>query len=144
MSNDIALKLKFTNHELQITNHEPRITNNDILELYSISKDNDKQKFLGGVKKNERLQLGPINIGYFGTQTLTGLQFKSNPGGILIYPGLFLIISGVLIAFGSRRQIWATINTTNNKIIIGGSSDRAKRKFFEEFEKLISDISLKK
>ena len=81
-----------------------------------------------------------MNIGYFGTQTLTGLQFKSNPGSVLIYPGFFFIILGVLIAFGSRKQIWALVNETNNKIVIGGNSDRAKRKFFQEFEELIAKL----
>jgi cytochrome c biogenesis protein ResB len=111
---------------------------NDILELYSISNDGSKQKYLGKVEKNKKLQLGPMNIGYFGTQTLTGLQFKSNPGSILIYPGLFFIILGVFIAFGSRKQIWARVNESNNKIVIGGNSDRSKRKFFQEFEEIIS------
>ena len=80
-----------------------------------------------------------MNIGYFGTQTLTGLQFKSNPGSILIYPGLFFIIAGVFIAFGSRKQIWAAVNESN-KIVIGGNSDRAKGKFFQEFEEIVSKI----
>ncbi len=111
----------------------------DVLELYSISNDGSKQKYLGRVEKNKKLQLGPMNIGYFGTQTLTGLQFKSNPGSILIYPGLFFIIAGVFIAFGSRKQIWAAVNESN-KIVIGGNSDRAKGKFFQEFEEIVSKI----
>ena len=129
LSDEIGLKLKIENEK-----------NTDRLEIYSFSAD--KQKYLGSVKKDEKLQLGPINIGYFGTQTLTGLQFKSNPGGYLIYPGLFFIICGVFIAFGSKRQIWVQIDKVNNKIVIGGNSDRSKGKFFEEFEKLISELSL--
>ena len=98
------------------------------------------EKFLGKITKNQKLQLGPINIGYYGTQTLTGLQFKSNPGSFLIYPGLFFIIMGVFIAFGSRKQIWAALNENNNKMVIGGNSDRAKGKFFQEFEELVSKL----
>ncbi len=128
LGEDVGLKLKVIQND----------STEDILELYSISNDGVKQKYLGKVEKNKKLQLGPMNIGYFGTQTLTGLQFKSNPGSILIYPGLFFIILGVLIAFGSRKQIWARVNESNNKIVIGGNSDRAKRKFFQEFEELVS------
>lgn len=117
-----------------------KVVENDILELYSVSANSTKQKYLGKVEKGKKLQLGPLSIGYSGTQTLTGLQFKSNPGGILIYPGLFFMIFGVLIAFGSRKQIWAQINESNTKIIIGGNSDRAKGSFFQEFEKLISKL----
>ncbi len=116
-----------------------KVANPNILEIYSIFTENDfKEKFLGKVEKGKHIQLGPINIGYIGTQTLTGLQFKSNPGDLLIYPGLLFIISGVFIAFGSRKQIWAAINKTSNKIVIGGNADRAKGKFFQEFEEMVS------
>ena len=128
LGEDVGLKLKI------------KANSQDILELYSIASDGSKQKYLGEVEKGKKLQLGPMNIGYFGTQTLTGLQFKSNPGGVLIYPGLFFIILGVLIAFGSRKQIWATVNENDNKIVIGGNSDRAKGKFFQEFEELVSKL----
>ena len=137
LSNNLGLKLKVAQKQ-----------DSDILELYSVSVNNAvgkiKQKFLGLVNKDQKIQLGPINIGYFGTQTLTGLQFKSNPGGSLIYPGLFFIISGVFIAFGSKKQIWAHLCTDDNKIVIGGNSDRAKGKFFEEFEELITELVNKK
>ena len=128
LGEDVGLKLKV------------KANSQDILELYSIASDGSKQKYLGEVEKGKKLQLGPMNIGYFGTQTLTGLQFKSNPGGVLIYPGLFFIILGVLIAFGSRKQIWATVNENDNKIVIGGNADRAKGKFFQEFEELVSKL----
>lgn len=134
LSEDIGLKLKV------IQNSKEK----DILELYSIANDGSKEKYLGEVEKNKKLQFGPMNIGYFGTQTLTGLQFKSNPGGILIYPGMFFIIAGVFIAFGSRKQIWAAINENNNRIVIGGNADRSKGKFFQEFEELISKLALSK
>ena len=134
LSNDVGLKLKIV--------QEQNNKDSDVLELYSVSVgENAREKFLGKISVNKKLQLGPMNIGYFGTQTLTGLQFKSNPGSCLIYPGLFFIISGVLVAFGSRKQIWAQVDAHSNKIIIGGNSDRAKGKFFEEFEKLISEVS---
>lgn len=135
LSNDIGLKLKPVKDS----------KSSDILELYSIALDKtDFEKFLGSVGRGKTIKVGPINIGYIGTKTFTGLQFKSNPGDILIYPGLFFIILGVFIAFGSKKQIWATINSTNTKIVIGGNADRAKGKFFEEFENLILEISANK
>ena len=136
LSDDVGLKLKVVQASNDI---QPLDPSSDVLELYSISAS--RQKFLGSVKKGNRLQLGPINIGYFGTQTLTGLQFKSNPGSFLIYPGLFFIVCGVFISFGSRKQIWVRMNVISNKIMIGGNSDRAKGKFFEEFENLVSEFS---
>ncbi|MBI2995191.1 MAG: cytochrome c biogenesis protein ResB [Candidatus Melainabacteria bacterium] len=128
LSNDVGLKLKI---------------NQDTLELYSVSFIKDSQKFLGKVKKGKSLHIGPMNIGFHGVETLTGLQFKSNPGNLLIYPGLLLIICGVFIAFGLKKQVWARIDRSdekNNKTIIDGISDRTSGKFFEEFEKAISGI----
>lgn len=130
LSDDVGLKLKVAQN-----------LTSDMLELYSVSRENMRQKHIGSVKVNQKLQLGPININYLGTQTLTGLQFKSNPGWFLICPALFFIVAGVFIAFGTRRQIWALVNSSNNKIIIGGDSDRHRGKFYEEFEKLILDFS---
>ncbi len=140
LSNDLALKLKIKQTQDRI-NPASQHSKRDVLELYSIlNGEKIIEKFIGEIKKNEKFQLGPINITYMGTQTLTGLQFKSNPGSFLIYPGLFFIIFGVLIAFGSKKQIWASVSTSN-KIVIGGNSDRAKGKFFQEFENLIKELS---
>ena len=142
LGKDVGLKLvpRISSSVNRNSSDDTRYTIHDILELYSISSDGSKQKYLGKVEKDKKLQLGPMSIGYFGTQTLTGLQFKSNPGSVLIYPGLFFIILGVFIAFGSRKQIWALVSETNNKIVIGGNADRAKGKFFQEFEELISKL----
>ena len=118
--------------------------NNSEMKLFAVmfdSKDSPViEKLLGKMTKNSRANVGPMIVQYYGTTTLTGLQFKSNPGSLLIYPGLAFIIAGVFIAFGSKRQIWAFINPNENKLVIGGISDRAKGKFYEEFESLVHDI----
>ncbi len=132
LNEEVGLKLKI----VQMGN----ATHKDALEIYSVSSNNTKGKYLGKVERDKKIQLGPLNIGYLGSETLTGLQFKSNPGGALIYPGLFFIIAGVFIAFGSKKQIWAIINASNNAIIIGGNADRAKGKFFEEFENIVKEF----
>lgn len=140
LNDDVGLKLRVIENKISSTGIQNLSSN--YLELYSIFRSGHiKEKYLGKVEVNMNLQLGPINIGYFGMQTLTGLQFKSNPGNFLVYPGLVLIIIGVFVAFGSRRQIWAMLSNDGNKIVIGGNADRAKGKFFEEFEKIISELS---
>jgi len=138
LSSDIGLKLK-PSRDAPV-GRLPK----DVLQIYSVSLGNDNfSKLISTVEKGKNTKLGPISIGYSGTQTLTGLQFKSNPGTLLMYPGFIFMILGVLIAFGSKKRIWATINPISNKIIIGGSADRSKGKFFEEFEKIISQLSQK-
>ena len=150
LSNDIALKLKVAqdNDKLIIKAKNTKDENkrvNDSLEIYSIlltkNKRDIKEKYLGKIIKGNNLQVGPLNIGYFGANTVSGLQFKSNPGDLLIYPSVILIIIGVFIAFGSKRQIWAAQNLLEQKIFIGGISDRAKVFFNREFEKIIREIT---
>ena len=143
LSDDVGLKLKVSSQ-----NNEPLIKqvaykpqdDKDVLELYSITVDGSKEKYLGKVNKNDNIQIGPINIGYLGSETMTGLQFKSNPGGLLIYPGLFFLVLGVFMSFGSRKQLWAC-KLNNESIVIGGTADRARGKFNEEFELMVSKIA---
>lgn len=140
LSNDIGLKLKVLKQPDKNAQLKP-----DTLEVYSVLvKDQNKfdEKLIGTVEKNNKLNVGPINITYLGTQTLTGLQFKSNPGDLMIYPGLIFMMLGVLIAFGSKKQIWATYSPSN-KILIGGKSDRAPSDFLNEFEKFIAEVNSK-
>ena len=132
LSNDVGLKFV-----LQETMNQNKPE--DFLKIYSVNSDVTKEKFLGKIPENSDLQVGPIKIGFLGVEKMTGLQFKSDPGSVLIYPALFLIVLGVFISFGSRKQIWAYL-TNNNKMIAAGESDRAKRKFFGEFENLIKDL----
>lgn len=144
LSNDVGLKLKINTDGSSPIEHVSLKNIKDILEVYSVwvgnSQEPPMEKYLGSIEKGRKLQIGPLKISYFGSQTLTGLQFKSNPGDLLIYPAVFFIIIGVLIAFGSKRQIWAILDSENEHIVIGGTADRAKQRFFEEFENLISKL----
>ena len=119
------------------------VTNNNALQVYTyIQEENTdlKEKYIGDIEPGKNIQIGPLNIGYFGTSTLTGLQFKSNPGDYFIYPAIFFIFLGVIIAFGSRKQIWAMVSSDKSKIIIGGNADRAKGRFFQEFEEIVKSV----
>ena len=116
------------------------ITRNNLLEIYTYIQDKNNtltEKYIEKIEPGKNIQIGPLNIGYFGTSTLTGLQFKSNPGDYFIYPAIFFIFLGVVIAFGSRKQIWAMTSSDKSKIIIGGNADRAKGRFFQEFEEIV-------
>ena len=130
ITNEIGLKFKLV-----------KKLNKSLLEIYSVLIKNPlKEKYLDKVFINQNIKLGPINIGFYGTEKMTGLQFKSNPGDFLIYPGLFFIICGVFIAFGSKKQIWAIQEKDTNKVIAGGNADRSKANFSKEFENLISEL----
>lgn len=117
-------------------------TNNDSLKIHTYTENNNtlKEKYIGEIGTGKNLQIGMLNIGFFGTSILTGLQFKFNPGDYFIYPAIVFIFLGVIIAFGSRKQIWAMVSSDKTKIIIGGNADRAKGRFFHEFEEIIKEL----
>lgn len=130
LSQDLGLKLKVLEQN-----------NIDILEVSSLFFDTKfEEKLIGKINKNESLKIGPINLTYHGSSTLTGLQFKSNPGDILLYPGVFLMMLGVLIAFGSKKNLWLIKDENSNKILIGGFADRMQNEFIKEFKILINDL----
>lgn len=132
LSQDIALKFKVDK------------LNDGLLKVSSILREKDNsgvEKYIGTLKKGERVQLGPLDIQYFGFNTITGLQFKSNPGDSIIYLSIIFIFIGVFIAFGSKKQIWASFDPGNNKLVIGGSADRAKGEFYKEFEGIVQELS---
>ena len=54
----------------------------------------------------------------------TGLQIKSDPGIILIYIGFGILMISTLLSYLSYTQFWLSQN--KNKLLIGGSTNRAK------------------
>ena len=65
----------------------------------------------------------------------TGLQIKTDPGIPVIYIGFFFLMVSTLISYINYSQIW--IIQKNQKIFIGGNTNRAIFEFELEFFKFI-------
>jgi cytochrome c biogenesis protein len=65
----------------------------------------------------------------------TGLQIKTDPGIPIIYLGFFFLMISTLISYITYSQIW--IIQKNQKIFIGGNTNRAIFEFELEFFKFI-------
>lgn len=105
----------------------------DNLEGYC-SIYNETGQFLGNVELNETVNLKQ-SITLLEIISSTGLQIKIDPGIPIIYLGfLFLMISS-LISYITYSQIW--IIQKNQKIFIGGNTNRAIFEFELEFFKFI-------
>jgi cytochrome c biogenesis protein len=65
----------------------------------------------------------------------TGLQIKTDLGIPIIYTGFFLLMLSTLVSYITYSQIW--IIEKQNKLFIGGTTNRAIFDFELEFFKFI-------
>jgi len=106
----------------------------DNLEGYC-SIYNETGKFLGNIELNESLNIKqPIFLCEIISST--GLQIKTDPGIPIIYSGFFFLMVSTLISYITYSQIW--IIQRNQKIFIGGTTNRAVFDFELEFLKFIN------
>ena len=95
---------------------------------------NEIGKFLGNIELNESLNF-QNSISLLEIINSTGLQIKIDPGIPLIYIGFFFLMISTLISYITYSQIW--IIQKNQKIFIGGNTNRAIFEFELEFFKFI-------
>jgi cytochrome c biogenesis protein len=105
----------------------------DNLEGYC-SLYNESGTFLGNIEVNETFYLKqPLT--FLEIISSTGLQIKSDPGIPLIYIGFFFLMLSTLLSYISYSQIWMI--QKNQKLFIGGTTNRALFNFELEFFKFI-------
>ena len=105
----------------------------DNLEGYC-SIYNNNGEFLGNLELNETSLLNqPFTL--FEILSSTGLQIKTDPGIPIIYSGFFFLMASTLISYITYSQVW--IIQQNNKLFIGGNTNRAVFDFELEFFKFI-------
>ena len=95
---------------------------------------NEIGKFLGNIELNESVNF-QNSISLLEIINSTGLQIKTDPGIPLIYLGFFSLMVSTLISYITYSQIW--IIQKNQKIFIGGNTNRAVFEFELEFFKFI-------
>jgi cytochrome c biogenesis protein len=95
---------------------------------------NEIGKFLGNIELNESVNF-QRSISLLEIISSTGLQIKTDPGIPVIYTGFFFLMVSTLISYITYSQIW--IIQKNQKIFIGGNTNRAIFEFELEFFKFI-------
>jgi len=105
----------------------------DNLEGYC-SIYNESGTFLGNVELNETVNFQqPLTL--LEIISATGLQIKTDPGIPVIYVGFFFLMLSTLLSYITYSQIW--IIQKNQKLFIGGTTNRALFQFELEFFKFI-------
>uniref|UniRef100_UPI0030035A40 c-type cytochrome biogenesis protein n=1 Tax=Cocconeiopsis kantsiensis TaxID=3082010 RepID=UPI0030035A40 len=90
--------------------------------------------FLGNIELNETVDFQqPFTL--LEILSATGLQIKTDPGIPIIYSGFFLLMISTLISYITYSQIW--IIQKNQKLFIGGTTNRALFDFELEFFKFV-------
>ena len=106
----------------------------DNLEGYA-SIYSDGGQFLGNMEINEKLNFNQ-NITLLEILSSTGLQIKIDPGIPLIYLGFFFLMISTLMSYITYSQVW--VFQKDQKLFIGGNTNRALFDFEREFLKLVS------
>ena len=105
----------------------------DNLEGYC-SIYNETGQFLGNIELNETIDLKhPLTL--IEIISSTGLQIKTDPGIPIIYTGFLFLMISTLTSYITYSQIW--IIHKNQKLFIGGTTNRAIFDFELEFFKFI-------
>jgi cytochrome c biogenesis protein len=113
--------------------NEGLITLIDNLEGYC-SIYNESGTFLGNIELNETMNFQqPLT--FLDIISSTGLQLKNDPGIPIIYSGFFFLMLSTLLSYITYSQIW--IIQKNQKLFIGGTTNRALFNFELEFFKVI-------
>jgi cytochrome c biogenesis protein len=105
----------------------------DNLEGYC-SVYNETGTFLGNIELNETIDFKE-SFTLLEIISSTGLQIKTDPGIPVIYIGFFFLMLSTLISYITYSQIW--IIQKNQKLFIGGTTNRALFDFELEFFKII-------
>jgi cytochrome c biogenesis protein len=131
LNNQNKIWLTWVSRNQQVNNGIIAIIDN--LQGYCSIYD-EMGKFLGNIELNETVNFQqPLSL--LEIISSTGLQIKTDPGIPVIYTGFFFLMVSTLISYITYSQIW--IIQKNQKIFIGGNTNRAVFEFELEFFKFI-------
>ena len=93
-------------------------------------------QFLGNLELNETIKT-PQSLILLEIISSTGLQIKTDPGIPIIYLGFFFLMLSTLVSYITYSQVWMI--KKNEKVFIGGNTNRAVFEFELEFFKIVKE-----
>nr|YP_007476302.1 cytochrome c biogenesis protein [Diacronema lutheri]YP_009863823.1 cytochrome c biogenesis protein [Pavlova sp. NIVA-4/92]AGE93800.1 cytochrome c biogenesis protein [Diacronema lutheri]QKE31154.1 cytochrome c biogenesis protein [Pavlova sp. NIVA-4/92] len=100
----------------------------------------EKGEYLKKVVEGENFEFKGKGFLFNEILPATGIDIKSDPGIPFVYLGFVLLITSTILSFISYSRLW--IFRANNKIYIGGSSNRAKISFERYFLKKLGGLKI--
>lgn len=96
-------------------------------------------KMIGTVRKGGSTEVNGITLKVVDVVGSAGLQIKADPGIPIIYAGFGLLMLGVMMSYVSHSQVWVLM--ADNRLYLGGRTNRAQVTFEREFIELVEQIS---
>ncbi|QDZ23021.1 cytochrome c biogenesis protein Ccs1 [Chloropicon primus] len=112
-------------------------------------------KFLGIRRpgSGRKLGVGGITLKVIELSSSSGLELKSDPGVPVVYTGFAFLMLTTVLSYVSHSQVWAHLawesegedgrRAREGDLVIGGTTNRAKREFQNEVDQVVKDIQAK-
>jgi cytochrome c biogenesis protein len=99
-------------------------------------------KLIGSAREGSAIEVNGVNLQILKVIGSTGLQIKADPGVPVVYLGFALLMAGVMMSYFSHSQVWAVLK--ENKVYIGGRTNRAQVVFERELIEIIDQLQVVK
>lgn len=96
---------------------------------------NQHGKLITQTPMQNTILINGIPITFVEIMSSTGLQIKTDPGLVILYPSFLILMLSTLTSYLSYSEIWAS-NYRNNYISISGSTNRGSIKFEDEISSI--------
>ncbi len=99
-----------------------------------------KGQLVSSVRAGNSIEVNGVTLKILDLIGGTGLQIKADPGIPIVYFGFGLLMAGVIMSYFSHSQVWAV--TKDNKLYIGGRTNRAQVVFEREIIDIIEQLNI--
>lgn len=96
---------------------------------------NQHGKLITQISMQNMILINEIPITFVEIMPSTGLQIKTDPGLVILYPSFLILMLSTLTSYLSYSEIWAS-NYISNHISISGSTNRGSIKFEDEISSI--------
>lgn len=121
----------------------------EFMSVFAVKRDGQEEQssLVAMVQEGDSIDLGtknyPVRFEYVAHNRITGLSYKSNPGQPMIIVGFIILILGVFLAFGAKRQIGVILEPETRDLIVYGIADKFQNAFVRDLSKALKNFSTK-
>jgi len=122
-------------------------------DLQSVAVYDEGGQFKGILRPGSKRLLdvgGGVSVNVLSLGSSSGLELKSDPGVPVVYTGFAFLMLTTVLSYVSHSQVWAFAATNQNnddegeeeaKLVIGGTTNRAKREFQNELAGIVQEVN---
>ena len=105
-------------------------------DLQNVGIYDQAGQFKGIVRPGSKreVDLGTHTVRIKSIQSSSGLELKSDPGVPIVYTGFAFLMLTTVLSYVSHSQVWACEDGETGALVVGGTTNRAKREFKNELK----------